>query len=103
MSDYVVEMMDDFDRLETLGGKISPETQQFIILDGLTKNYEAVKNEKLYTYWPTSLLVLLSKLIDAQIKMRKMQKNVTKNSSDLGRESDMAKSSSQVHMKRRKV
>ena len=103
INDYVVEMIDGFDRLEVLGGKIGPKIQQLMILDGLPKSYEKVKKEIMDKLWPTSLLLLSSKLIEVQVQIRKMEGGMVNNSTDLRRKSDMAESSSQPNVIRRKT
>ena len=74
-----------------------------MILDGLPKSYEKVKKEIMDNLWPTSLLVLSSKLIEAQVQIRKMEGGMVNNSTDLRRKSDMAESSSQPNVIRRKT
>ncbi|XP_047949074.1 uncharacterized protein LOC125194903 [Salvia hispanica] len=68
---YVLVMHGYFHELLLSGGKVDPETQKIMILDGLPDSFNEVRDEILFSDKTFSILELYNKLVNAQTEMRK--------------------------------
>ncbi|XP_047953234.1 uncharacterized protein LOC125199147 [Salvia hispanica] len=68
---YALVMLGYFNKLHLSGGKVDPETQQIMILDGLPDSFNEVRNEILFSDKKFSFLELYNKLVIAQTKMKR--------------------------------